>query len=49
MSTHIWAVESLYRGEWRFVTAFHTRGSARFYQSAHFGPGASRIRKYIPA
>lgn len=47
--THVWAIEMLRAKEWRFVTTCMTREEARRFQSRHYEPGASRIRKYVPA
>lgn len=49
MTDHLWVVQAFYGGKWCTECTFSTRSFARAYQSAHFGPGASRIRKYVPA
>lgn len=49
MPTHIWVLESYFRGEWRFHSSYRTRASARKWQPEYFFVKRSRIRKYVPA
>ncbi len=49
MTDHIWVVQVFYGGKWNHDATFSARSFARAYQSLHFDPGHSRIRKYVPA